>query len=103
MGLYDREVKDKLGEKVVTILCDEATKRNINSQHFEDLSAMLHPNVRGNHLRRVHELRRVCDEAEMRDILSVGHSRLYNSFFRKGEGFLRYRPLGMNNSNYGAS
>ena len=86
MGQYDREVKEQLGEKVVALLCDEATKRSINSQHFEDLSAELHPDVRGNHLRRVHELRRVCDEAELRDILSVGHSRLYNSFlgYRRG-------------------
>ena len=87
MGQYDREVEEQLGEKVVALLRDEATKRSINSQHFEDLSAKLHPNVRGNHLRRVRELRRVCDEAELRDILSVGHSQLYNSFFRKGEGF----------------
>ena len=81
MGLYDREVKEKLGVKVVTLLRDEATKRNINAQQFEDLSAELHPDVRGNHLRRVHELRRVCDEAELRNILSVGHSRLNNSFY----------------------
>ena len=81
MPTYDREVKEKLGEKVVALLRDEATTRNISSQHFEDLSAELHPDVRGNHLRRVHELRRVCDEAELRNILSVGHSRLNNSFY----------------------
>ena len=79
MGLYDREVKEKLGVKVVILLRDEATKATINVQQFEDLSAELHPDVRGNHLRRVHELRKVCDEAELREILSVGHSRLNNS------------------------
>ena len=71
MGQFEREVREQLGENVVNFLRDEVRKGNINHQHFSDLARQLHPHLYGPHMNRLHEKKRVCDEAELREILSV--------------------------------
>ena len=47
-----------------------AMESKINFQHMKDISQALHPNIAGNHLRRLNDLRRMCDDFEFREILS---------------------------------
>ena len=70
MGRNDEPVKAKLGRENWDILMGAAMESKINSQHMKDISQALHPSIGGSHLRRVNELRRLCDDSEFREILS---------------------------------
>ena len=65
MGLYDREVKEKLGEEVVKMILDAVESAEITKQKMEDIAQGLGPKVSGGHSRR-----NESDSPEMRKILS---------------------------------
>ena len=69
MGIYDRDVKQRLGKDAFNYILDCVKRGTISAQHMKDISSQLHSHVLGNHLRRV-ESGKACDEAEFRSILS---------------------------------
>ena len=69
-GVYDREASQLMGKEAYEYILEKVRRGVITAQHFNDISAQLHPHVRGSHLRRVMEAGRMCDEAEFRCLLS---------------------------------
>ena len=67
MGIHDKDVIAKIGEKAWDILLEEVVKGTIDHQKMTDFARQLGPKVGGNHSRRGN-----CDEAEMREVLTVG-------------------------------
>ena len=69
MGKNDNNVRKALGKEAWDILIEKTKDGGIGSQQMKDVSLALHPNVGGNHLRRVDELKVMCDDRELREIL----------------------------------
>ena len=67
MGIHDNDVIAKIGKKAWDILLKEVTKGTIDHQKMTDFARQLGSKVGGNHSRRGN-----CDEAEMREVLTVG-------------------------------
>ena len=70
MGKNDYLVKERLGQKAWEILIEKTKDGTITSQHMKDLSQFLDSTVGGNHSRRVNDQKMLCDDFEMREILS---------------------------------
>ena len=70
MGNYDNDVIEVLGKDVWDLLVENVNTGIITGQHLIDISAQLHPRVRGNHLRREKDMRLPSDGSELREILS---------------------------------
>ena len=78
MGLYDAEVKERLGREAFNHMVDRVSSGVISGQHMKDIASQLHPHIFGNHLRRM-ESGKACDDAEFRRILSDWFNQeLYN-------------------------
>ena len=87
MGLYDREVKEILGEEVVKMILDAVESAEITKQKMEDIAQGLGPKVSGGHSRR-----KESDSTEMRKILSDWYlDELYG--MTGGEGVLKLVAL----------
>ena len=69
MGCYDADVIKHLGREAFDFLRKRVKCGIIGAQHMNDISRQLHPYVLGSHLNRVNDLKKVCDEAEFREIL----------------------------------
>ena len=85
MGMYDREVSEKLGEDAVKEILKDAEGGLITKQHMEDIAKGLEPpKILGNHKRRGKD-----GANEMRDILSdwCEHSESFHDM--TGEDALR--------------
>ena len=70
MGKNDNNVRKALGKEAWDILIEKTKEGGIGSQHMKDVSLALHPIVGGNHRRRVDELKVMCDDHELREILA---------------------------------
>ena len=70
MGRYDERVKEIWGIEAWNILIEEAKEGSITAQHMRDISQALHPAVGKNHRRRVEEKGVMCDDFELREVLS---------------------------------
>ena len=70
MGRYDERVKESLGIEAWNILIEEAKEGSITGQHMRDISQALHSTVGKNHRRRVEEKGVMCDDFELREVLS---------------------------------
>ena len=68
-AVYDRDASQRMGKEAYEYILEKVSRGVITAQHFNDISAQLHPHVRGSHLRRV-GAGRMCDEAEFRCMLS---------------------------------
>ena len=66
MGNYDNEVIEKIGKKAWDIVLGAVSRGNIDKQIMLDFARQLSSKIGGKHSRRGK-----CDEAEMREILSV--------------------------------
>ena len=66
MGVHDKDVIAKIGKKAWDILLEEVSKGTIDHQIMTDFARQLGSKVGGNHSRRGN-----CDEAEMREVLTV--------------------------------
>ena len=69
MGCYDADVIKHLGREAFDFLRKRVKCGIIGAQHMNDISRQLHPYVFGRHQNRVNELKKVCDDAEFREIL----------------------------------
>ena len=82
MGMYEKEVSEKLGEDAVNEILKAARSGHISPQQMEDVAKLLEPPVvLGNHKRRGK-----VGEYEMRDILSdwCQHSDSFHDLSREG-------------------
>ena len=59
-----------MGIEAWNILIEEAKEGSITAQHMRDISQALHPTVGKNHRRRVEEKGIMCDDFELREVLS---------------------------------
>ena len=69
MGRNDADVIKHLGREAFDSLRERVKCGIIGAQHMNDISRQLHPHVFGRHQNRVNELKKVCDDAEFREIL----------------------------------
>ena len=70
MGIHDGKVISIIGQDIWTQILSDVTNGTLNSQHMCDISRLLSPSVGGSHSRRVENGKKLCDAAEMREILS---------------------------------
>ena len=68
MGVYDRKVREKLGDTVLDLILDNVNQGIIDAQKMKDFAHKLSGSTFGKHKLRTE--RGNCDEAEMREILS---------------------------------
>ena len=81
MGKDDKQVKKIMGVDSWETIMSEVRKGSLSAQNMNEIAALLHETVGGNHLRRM-EKNRPCDCAEMRKILSDWYNETmfnYNS------------------------
>ena len=65
MGLYDKEVKERLGDETYNAILEYVIKGQISNQKLTDFAQQLGQSISGNQSRWGK-----CDEAAMREVLS---------------------------------
>ena len=68
MGIYDKEVKERLGDESWSVILESVNRGAIDAQKMKDIAQQMSPKVGGNHKRRMQA--GMNDQSEMREVLS---------------------------------
>ena len=69
MGMYDIDVRERLGHKTLNAILVDVNTGHIGSKHMRDIAYKLGQRVGGSHLRRTDQ-GRLSNQAEMKNVLS---------------------------------